>query len=118
MPLLITVAVIIALTAIYVLWLRPIFRDHPWFDPIYDWLEPIEARLWGKSRTIFVARALALAGYLITINDLLMPLVMVLPLDKMLPEPYGDAVGPVLMVVGHVFTALRKVTDTPLGEKE
>lgn len=101
---------VIVLVSAYVFWLRPTLREHPWFDPFYDWIEPIEANLWAKSRTIFAARLLTAASLLVSIHDIAGPALMGIDVNPFIPEAYQQYVPLAGVLIGLVFERLRKIT--------
>jgi hypothetical protein len=106
------------LVLLYVFWLRAMLRCRPRYQPFYDWLEPIEARLCDKSRTILVARLYQLAGILATVQAALqesgIDWLSLVPI----PDEYAKYVGPTIWVTGILFAKLRKITSAPLEQRE
>lgn len=118
------IVTLVALVVAYAFILRPILREHPWFDPIYDWLEPVEARLWAKSRTILVARLAWVPTALLLLHDtvgawaldaspILSRLLGGIP-DDIRPQVIAALVG----LYGMAVEWLRRVTTEPLAGKE
>lgn len=110
-----------------VLWafvLRPFVRDLPIFDPLFDWLEPIERKLWAKSRTILAARLAWVPAALLSIHDTIAAWALdwtpiLSRLVKQIPEDMqGLAMAAVIGVIGLVFERLRRITSEPLSDKE
>lgn len=116
MTLFLTFAILAAIALVYVFVVRPLIRNLPVFVPFFDWIEPIEARLWRKSRTILVARLYEIAGILLAIHDLLMPVVAQLGFDwtALVPYPYSIVVSIGLYITGWLFERLRQVTTAPV----
>lgn len=61
------IALVTALMIAWVVFIRPWMRDKPWAKGFFEFIEPIELRLWRKSETILFARFKILVGVLITI---------------------------------------------------
>jgi len=110
-----------------VLWvfvLRPFVRDLPIFDPFFDWLEPIERKLWAKSRTILAARIAWVPAALLSVHDTIAAWALdwtpiLSRLVKSIPDDLqGLAMAAVVGVIGVVFEWLRRITDKPLIEKD
>lgn len=115
---LVVLILIVALVVLYVWGLRSRLREHPWFDPFYDWIEPIERVLWAKSRTLLIARLYSLVGFLISIQALLqesgVDWIGLIPI----PGEYAKWIGPTVWVTGLLFGHLRKITAVPLEERK
>lgn len=84
-----------------ILWVivRPWLRTKPWMSWFFDTVEPIERWLWLKSESIFLARALQLAGaaLLFLANFDTSSLDTLMLLAPMLPEAWQ----------GHAQTIVR-----------
>lgn len=120
----IIIAALVAVAILYAFVLRPILREHSWFDPIYDRIEPIEAALWAKSRTVLLARLAWVPSALLLLHDtvaawaidatpILSRVFYAVP-DDVRPLAITAAVG----AYGFVVEWLRRVTSEPLSEKE
>ncbi len=117
------IAVVMAIVLLYAL-CRPLLRELPWLKPLYDRLEPVEAFLWDRSRTILLARLIWVPGTLLSLHDAILPafgLVNWTPISASLllqlgvPEQFHAAA--VLMfttLLTQGFEALRKVTTGPV----
>lgn len=119
---------VLSLVAVYVFVLRDKLRAMPAFAPFYAWIEPIEAKLWAKSRTLFLARLVWVPGALLTIHDFLMPALGLIDWNPMsasfllsigIPAQFHAAtMVAATTALARVFEWLRKVTGQPLDEKE
>ncbi len=117
-------AAILAAVLIYVFVLRA--KVKAIFPSFFAWLEPIEATLWAKSRTVLAARLTWLGGLIAGIanltagvdwSTLLGQLVSYLPASI---QPTASALIVPLAVtcLGGLFDWLRHVTSEPLAAKE
>lgn len=120
MKILVTVAVVSVLFAIYVVWGRPWMRKAPWAAPFFAWIEPIEIALWWKSETIFKARAKMALGVLLTFLAQIGTLDLT-PIMPFVPDQYESTLKAlfnllpmILTVGGWVDEKLRKDTTKPL----
>lgn len=122
------VAAILAVVSLYVFWLRTILRAMPAFAPFYAWIEPVEALLWAKSRTVFLARLVWVPGALVTLHDFVLPYFGAVNWDPVstklllalhIPTDFHAAAMTVFtMALAQAFDRLRHVTVDPLGAKE
>jgi hypothetical protein len=101
---------ILVLAGFYVFWLRDIAREHRWTKPFYDWIEPIETKLWARSKTLFVARMYSAIGFVLFVESIMreagLNWFMLLPIDP----KYQVFAGPALWATGLLFAHLRKIT--------
>lgn len=113
-------AIMAAVAVIYAFWIRRWLKQHPVFKPYYDWVEPIEAKLWVKSRTVLSARLYWVAGTLIGLHDFVVPIILSSGLDwqSFVPPEYQRFYPLVMIGTGLLFEWLRRVTGEPLSEKE
>lgn len=113
-------AFLAALAVIYAFWLRGSVKQHPTFKPYYDWIEPIEANLWAKSRTILSARLYWIAGALLGLHDFIAPILLSSGAEwqSIIPPEYQRFYPLVMIGTGLLFEGLRRITREPLGEKE
>lgn len=119
---------VVVLVLVYAFFLRDILRESAWFGWFYRWIEPIEAKLWQKSRTVLVARLVWVPSALITVHDFLLPALGLinwnpistrLLLDVGIPTDFhAAAMAAFTALIGKVFLELRKVTTEPLETKE
>lgn len=112
MMLLIGLAVLAVLVALYVVWLRPMLRKNK--SPVLETIEPVERALYLKSETLlwnrFKAGSGALLGALLVFDwNAVTPII---------PEkyrPYITAAIPILIFVdGLIGDWLRKDTTLPI----
>lgn len=120
MILLIALAVLTVLIALYVVWFRPWMRTTSWGAAFLDWIEPIERVLWRKSETILFARLKIVGGLLLTALTQL-GAIDITPLMPFVPDQYEGFVLFVwnllpltLTVMGWIDEKLRKDTTKPL----
>lgn len=120
----IALAILIAAIVLYVFVVRPCIREMPWCDPFFDWIEPIEAALWAKSKTVLVARLAWVPSAILLLHDtvaasafdatpILSRLFHSIP-DDIRPLAITAAVG----VYGAVVEWLRRRTVEPIDAKE
>ncbi len=114
----IAIAVLVAVVVVYVFVVRPYIREIPWCDPFFDWIEPIEAALWAKSKTVFAARLVTGAGLLLSIHDFVLPVLLAVDLQPFVPSRYQPLYPVALAAIGPIFEWLRRVTSEPLAAKE
>ena len=97
-----------------------------WFPSFFAWLEPIEAKLWAKSRTILLARLTWLGGLVagaanmtagVDWTSVLSQLVSHLPAGA---QPYASSliVPLAISVIGGLFEWLRRITAPLAPAKE
>lgn len=105
MKLLIALAFITVLIALYVVWLRPLMKTTTWGAAFLDKIEPMERSLWWNSETILWQRFKVLLGSVLT------TLVVVdwNSVAPIIPEKYR----PIMVALPTIFTAL----DGLIGEK-
>lgn len=114
----------VGLTVAYVFVVRPLAQRHiPGFSALCEKLDPIYARLFGKSKTLVVARSVSTLGYVIGFHDVIVPIVAQLDAVGLGWSAFFDPQTAKMMsasfiVLGHVFSWLRKVTTEPLEAKE
>lgn len=118
------VAALVTLVVAYVFILRPILRDLPLLDPLFDRIESFELMLWAKSRTVLVARLAWVPSVLLLLHDTAGAWALDLtPLLVRLTAGLPDDLRPLLLTAvtglyGLVVEWLRRVTIEPLAEKE
>ncbi len=117
-PYLISAIAVASIVLAYVFVIRPSVRDVSSFQPFFDWIEPWEARLWAKSRTVLIARLTMLAGFFLTAHDLVVPMVAAGGFDPFLPPEWLRFMPLAIMVLGAINEWLRRVTIEPLSAKE
>lgn len=122
MKVLIALVLFIALVAVWVVWGRPWLKTNggPRSQAFFAWIEPIEIRLWSKSRTIFKARALMLIGLLMTVLTQA-GAVDITPLMPLVPDAWEGIVTIIwnmipltLTALGAIDEKLRKDTTLPI----
>lgn len=120
MKALIALAVVTALIALYVVWLRPLMKATPWGQVFLAKAEPIERTLWKNSETIFFARTKIVVGALLATMSTLGTIDLT-PLMPFVPDAYEPMVKaafnlmPLLItIVGFVDEKLRRDTTKPL----
>lgn len=113
--------VMVALLVVYFVFLRKHLEQVSWFAPVYVKLDAFYAMLFDKSRTLVMTRGLALVGYVLAIWDNVLPILSDLtgaglfdPDNGMLPAG-AKWIGPMLILIGHMGTFLRKDTTGPVG---
>jgi len=62
----IVLSLLVLLSRLYAIWLRPWLKQKAWAKPFFDWIEPIEIALFKKSETILFARLQVFIGLLLT----------------------------------------------------
>ncbi len=120
----IAIAVLIAVVVVYVFVVRPYIREMPWCDPYFDWIEPIEAALWAKSKTVLTARLAWIPSGLLLIHDTVAAWALdATPILSRALSSIPDDVRPLVItaafgIYGLVVEWLRRVTREPLADKE
>lgn len=106
MTLLITIAVITVLLALYVVWLRPWMRNTTWGKNLLGYIEPMERLLWWKSESLLWSRFKVFLGTALTVlvgidwNSV----------SPIFPEKYR----PFLVALPTLFVALDGLMGEPL----
>jgi hypothetical protein len=120
MKILLAFAILAAVAVIYAFWLRDWLKQQPALKPYYDWLEPIETKLWARSRTILSARLYWIAGALIGLHDFAAPFLLSggVEWQSFVPPEYQRFYPLVMVGTGLLFEWLRRVTSEPLDNKE
>ncbi len=120
MKILIALAVIVGLIALYVVWLRPLMKRTAWGQAALDKIEPIERVLWKNSESILWARVkMALGVVLASMASLgaidLTPLLPFLP-EKYLPIAHAiiGALPMLIAVDGLIGEKLRNGVTKPI----
>lgn len=120
MKLLLPLALIVAFLLVYALWGRDWLKTKSWAAPFFEWIEPIEIKLFKKSVTILAGRTLAIFGGLLTILTQLGS-VDITPLMPFLPEKHQAIVQIVwnmlpltITGVGWMIEKLRNNTTLPI----
>jgi hypothetical protein len=104
---------------------RPYLIQHFGFwGRFCDWIDPLIVSWLSRSRTVALARAYQWAGYLVSGDAFIRPILVESGLVSVdwvslfsIPDPWGKIIGPALAATGLVFAKLRKVTDTAYAEK-
>lgn len=120
MKTLFAIAIVCALIAIWVLWLRPWMRDKEWAKGFFAAIEPIEIALWRKSETILWARLKMLVGVLLAVLTSLGGIDLT-PIMPLVPDQYEGAIRVAfnllplaITAIGWIDEQLRKDTTKPL----
>lgn len=120
MKALIALAVLSAIVALYVVWLRPLMKTMTWGKAFLDYVEPVERVLWWKSETILWARLKIVSGLLLTALTQA-GAIDITPLMPLVPEQYRgmaqvlwNLLPLALTIMGWVDERLRKATTVPL----
>jgi hypothetical protein len=120
MKMILALAIAAAVAVVYAFWLRSWLKQHAALKRLYASIEPIEAKLWARSRTILSARLYWIAGALIGLHDFVAPMLLSSGLDwqSFVPPEYQRFYPLVLIGTGLLFEWLRRLTSAPLHEKE
>lgn len=112
---------------LYLFVVRPWLKRQPWAASFFAWIEPIEAKLWLKSRSVFMARLMSVGGAIVALyNSLSQSAIdwsgLQSTIISHLPEGWRglaqQLVLPIMvMIVGVIFEWLRHVTTTSLQDK-
>lgn len=120
MKFLLPIALIVAVILVYALWGRDWLKAKPWAAPFFEWIEPIEVRLFKKSQTILVARTLSILGPVLTLLTQL-GTVDITPLMPFVPDEHQGLVQFVwnllpltITGLGMIVEKLRNNTTLPL----
>lgn len=116
------VASLMAAGVLYVFVLRPRGRKWfhgSWYDHLCDKMDPIYAKLFGGSRTLFLARLVSFAGYAIGVHDVAAPILIEmsaagLTWDQFFSPETSRTITLGGIVLGHAFAKLRTVTTGPV----
>lgn len=106
MKLLIAIAFITVLLALYVVWLRPWMRNTTWGKNLLSYIEPMERMLWWKSESLLWSRFKIFLGTTLTVlvgidwNSV----------SPIFPEKYR----PILVALPTLFVALDGLMGEPL----
>lgn len=116
MKILLTLAVLTAFVAVFVIWVMPWLKKQPWVMQRFGWLEPVAIALFKKSEQVFFARWLQFIGW-VQIAAGFLGEIDYSPIAPFLPE-HLQALLPLIPFVcnalGHLIVALRKDTTLPL----
>lgn len=83
----IILSLLIALLLWYTIWGRAWLKTKPWAKGFFDWIEPIEIKLYKKSETILLARLKVATGVLLTVLTYLGTIDLT-PLMPFVPDQY------------------------------
>lgn len=83
----IILSLLIALLLWYTIWGRAWLKTKPWAKGFFDWIEPIEIKLYKKSETILLARLKVATGVLLTVLTYLGTIDLT-PLMPFVPDKY------------------------------
>ncbi|MET4263903.1 hypothetical protein ABIA95_000160 [Bradyrhizobium sp. LA8.1] len=104
----------------YAIWGREILKRSPWFQPLFDWIEPWEVTLYKKSQTILFARLKMISGVVLMVLTQAgtIDLTPIMPLVPDAYEPYlriaFNLLPLVLTLMGAVDEKLRNATTLPI----
>lgn len=111
--------ILILLLGIYAL-LRDTIKKQPWSRGFYDWVEPIEAKLWLNSKTILLARLKVVTGLLLEY----LTIVGNIDFSPMLPflsekhrgyaQTAINCTPMALTIIGLIDEKVRKTTTDPI----
>lgn len=117
---LLSIAIVTAVVAVYAVYARPILREQAWAKPWFDFIEPIERRLFLKSETILMARTKMLVGMLLTLLTQLGQ-IDITPLMPLVPDDWEATIKVlwnflpmVITIMGWWDEQLRKDTTKPI----
>jgi hypothetical protein len=103
-----------AFAAFYILHGRAWLKQKEWAKPFFDWIEPIEIKLWKKSESILFARIMMLVGIIPVVAQQLqlfnMPEILAL-----IPEAYRGYLMLIFLVCGLIVEFNRRTTTEPLA---
>lgn len=107
-------------TTVIVLWvvlLRPLMKASPWFDWLFDVIEPFELWVYNKSGAILWARWQQFLGIVLTLVGLFggIDWTWAAPLTPDWMDGYLPLIPVVLMISGTIAERLRRVTTEPLA---
>jgi hypothetical protein len=115
-------AIVIFVAWVYVVFVRPRLAAN--YPATFEKIDAIELKLWSASRTILFARLYWVGGLVIGAHDLIAqagadwtPLVN--EAAAFIPERYRPlALAAFLFGTGVLYEWLRRITTTPVAEKE
>jgi hypothetical protein len=122
MNLLLWCALIVFLAWAYIFFGRPFLRDR--YPKLWSYIDPVEAWLVDRSRTLIVARLYWIGGIVIAIHDTLASYGMdwtplVNEITNLIPADYRPlALAGFLALTGVAFDWLRHVTRESLADKK
>lgn len=116
----IILSLLIALLLWYTIWGRAWLKTKPWAKGFFDWIEPIEIRLYKKSETILLARLKVATGVLLTVLTYLGTIDLT-PLMPFVPDKYEGVLRAVfnllpltISLLGLADEKLRNQTTLPV----
>ena len=110
MKFLLPIALIVAVILVYALWGRDWLKAKPWAAPFFEWVEPIEVRLFKKSETVLVARTLSILGPVLTLLTQL-GTVDITPLMPFVPDEHQGLVQFVWNLLPLTITGLGMIVE-------
>ena len=117
---LLIISLIILSLFIYAVVIRPRIRDKAWAKPFFEFIEPIERRLFLKSEQILTARLTMFTGALLTVLTQTQAL-DITPLMPYVPDAYEpllrlvwNAQPLMITLLGWVQECQRKDTTKPI----
>lgn len=118
MGMLFWIAVATALVLVWALFVRPVLRVQPRAKWFFDWIEPLERRLYLKSEMILVARFPQFLGLLLTLIGALggIDYSAITPLLPEFWRAFVPAFPLLLNVLGTILEKLRRDITKPLAE--
>lgn len=119
------IAVLLAMASFYIIVGRPWLKRQAWAAPFFDFIEPLEIRLWQKSETLLAARLLSWGAGMVAIYDAVSvfaaPLIGLdwTPVTAQLlihiqPEMRPIVVTSAFSLLGALIEWLRRCTTKPL----
>ena len=111
---------------VYVFLLRPWVRRQPWAATFFAWADPVEARLWARSRAILVARLYWLGGLVLGAHESLAAFIggqdwtpVLVRLFRQIPDDLRPlvitmSIAGFATITGALIEWLRRVTVKPV----
>ncbi len=115
MKTIVTLLVITAVIAVYVVLLRPWMRKREWAQGYFRVVEPVELWLYGKSETLLWSRFLVLIGMVPGFLSAFAGFDFS-PFIEWVPDKYRPWLFLAVTVAGVMGEALRRDTTKPLDE--
>lgn len=106
----IVLCLIVALAFLYALVVRPWLKTKEWAKPFFDWIEPIELKLYKKSETILFARLQVLIGLLLTMLTQIGQIDLS-PIMPLVPDKYEGYVRIAFNLLPMTISALGAINE-------